>query len=97
MTQIRFVIAGFLLPTLLFAVSSLLRAAPIEHRSINKSVKDFPEKTDLSSPESAMAAWCRAYARQDIAAMPGLLGYGSTSGRWAHCRCFACCNFREDS
>jgi hypothetical protein len=72
MAQMRFVTSGFLLLTLLFAVPSVLQAAPIEDRSINKSVKDFPEKTDLSSPESSMAAWCRAYARMDIEAMPDL-------------------------
>jgi hypothetical protein len=70
MAQIRFVTARFLL--LLVAVPSVLQAAPIEDRSINKSVKDFPEKADLSSPESAMAAWCRAVARNDIEAMPDL-------------------------
>ena len=61
--------AAFLLPTLLIAGTKALEAAPIEHRSINKSVKDFPEKTDLSTPESALAAWSRSCAHTDIQAM----------------------------
>ena len=32
----------------------------VERRVVNKSVKDFPEKTDLSTPESAAAAFHRA-------------------------------------
>ena len=37
----------------------------VERRAINKLVTDFPEKTDLSTPESALAAWNRASARGD--------------------------------
>ncbi len=37
----------------------------IQRRAINKLVKDFPEKSDLSTPESAQAAWNRASARMD--------------------------------
>ncbi|MGD0899732.1 MAG: M56 family metallopeptidase [Thermoguttaceae bacterium] len=37
----------------------------VEKRAVNKLVKDFPEKTDLSTPEGAQAAWNRASARMD--------------------------------
>jgi RNA polymerase sigma factor (sigma-70 family) len=37
----------------------------ITRRLINKPVRDFPEKTDLSTPEAAQAAWNRASARMD--------------------------------
>jgi hypothetical protein len=59
----------FLLSTLLVAVPNVLQAAPIVHRSINKSLKDFPEQTDLSTPESALAALERAMALKDIESM----------------------------
>jgi hypothetical protein len=41
----------------------------VQRRSINKPVTDFPEKTDLSTPESAMAAYHRASARMDAKAV----------------------------
>ena len=37
-------------------------------KQINKQVKDFPDKTDLSTPETAMAAWSRSCARKDLQA-----------------------------
>ncbi len=37
----------------------------VQRRAINRPVKDFPEKSDLSTPESAQAAWNRASARMD--------------------------------
>ena len=43
-------------------------AGKMDRRAVNKRVKDFPEKTDLSTPESAMAAWNRCFARRDIRA-----------------------------
>ena len=46
-------------------------AAPavVQRRAVNKLVKDFPEKVDLSTPESAQAAWFRALARMDAKAV----------------------------
>ena len=41
----------------------------VERRRINKLVKDFPEKTDLSTPESALAAYERACANKDAKAL----------------------------
>ncbi len=38
----------------------------IEKRTVGKLVKDFPEKADLSTPESAFAAFSRSVARRDI-------------------------------
>ena len=38
---------------LLIAGTRVLQAAPEDVRVIDKLVKDFPEKTDLSTPESA--------------------------------------------
>ena len=58
--------ATFLLLALVVAGTRVLQAAPLEPRAVNKLVKDFPEKVDLSTPESAMAAWCRAIGRNDI-------------------------------
>ena len=40
----------------------------VERRTINKMVKDFPEKADLSTPESAVAALHRSTARGDVQA-----------------------------
>ncbi len=37
----------------------------VQRRAINKSVKDFPEKTDLSTPESAAAAYYRVIMNPD--------------------------------
>jgi hypothetical protein len=37
----------------------------VQRRAINRLVKDFPAKSDLSTPESAQAAWNRASARMD--------------------------------
>lgn len=51
------------------AKGSAQRVTPqVEKRTVNKRVKDFSEKTDLSTPESAMAAFGRSVARKDIAA-----------------------------
>ena len=43
-------------------------AAPVECRAVNKLVKDFPEKLDLSHPESALVAMWRAILRKDALA-----------------------------
>lgn len=64
--------AAFLLVTLLIAGTSIVQAAPIERRSVNKMVEDIPVKPDLSTPESALAALCRAEARQDVDALKQL-------------------------
>jgi beta-lactamase regulating signal transducer with metallopeptidase domain len=53
-------------------------AAAIQRRAVNKLVKDFPEKTDLSTPESALAAYFRATAKKDAKAVLAL--YGKKSG-----------------
>jgi len=37
----------------------------VQRRAVNRLVTDFPENTDLSTPESALAAWNRAWARGD--------------------------------
>ncbi|MGW8256603.1 MAG: M56 family metallopeptidase, partial [Thermoguttaceae bacterium] len=37
----------------------------VERRAVNKSVKDFPEKVDLSTPESATAALHRTFGDPD--------------------------------
>jgi beta-lactamase regulating signal transducer with metallopeptidase domain len=66
-------VAVFLLPMLAIAGTKVVEPAPIELRLVNKMVDAFPEKTDLSTPESAMAALCRAYARQDADAYKGLI------------------------
>jgi len=39
--------------------------AVIQTRAVHKFVKDFPEKTDLSTPESATAVLCRTVANPD--------------------------------
>ena len=39
--------------------------AVIQTRAVHKFVKDFPEKTDLSTPESATAALYRTFANPD--------------------------------
>lgn len=41
----------------------------VQRRAVNKLVADFPEKTDLSTPESALAAYHRASARMDAKAV----------------------------
>ena len=41
----------------------------VQTRAVNKLVKDFPEKVDLSTPESALAAFHRAIARRDVQAV----------------------------
>ncbi len=44
----------------------------VERRVINKKVSDFPDKTDLSTPETAQAAWFRTSARMDDQALQEL-------------------------
>ncbi|NQT11337.1 MAG: M56 family metallopeptidase, partial [Planctomycetes bacterium] len=41
----------------------------VQRRAVNRLVADFPEKTDLSTPESAQAAYHRASARMDATAV----------------------------
>lgn len=61
--------------------------AKVRERTINKNLKDFPEKLDLSTPESAWAAWQRASARKDAAALSRLswltLDLKDSEGWWA--------------
>jgi beta-lactamase regulating signal transducer with metallopeptidase domain len=56
------------------------KASAIQRRKVNKLVKDFPEKTDLSTPESALAAYHRASAKKDAKAVLelGWRKYGQT-------------------
>jgi len=61
--------AAFLSLALLVAGTSIVQAATIERRAVHKLIKDFPEKTDLSTPESAMAACARSSARNDFQAV----------------------------
>ena len=51
-------------PSASFAISS----AEVGRRAVNKLVKDLPEKADLSTPESALAAFYQNLARKDIQA-----------------------------
>ena len=52
------------------APKSASKEPPVfERRVINKRVKDFPDKTDLSTPEAAQAAWFRASGRVDNQAL----------------------------
>ena len=44
----------------------------VQRRAVNKRIGDFPEKTDLSTPESAQAAWNRASAKKDAQAITQL-------------------------
>jgi len=44
----------------------------VQRRAVNRLVADFPEKTDLSTPESAQAAYHRASARMDAEAVQEL-------------------------
>ncbi|NQU10957.1 protein kinase, partial [bacterium] len=44
----------------------------VPERSVDKRVSDFPDTTDLSTPESACAAWHRAGARKDAQAISRL-------------------------
>jgi tRNA A-37 threonylcarbamoyl transferase component Bud32 len=46
--------------------------APVQRRQVNRLVKDFPEAADLSTPESACAAWNRAGGRMDAQAVAAL-------------------------
>ena len=41
----------------------------VQRRAVGKKVADFPEKVDLSTPESAWAAFHRAYGRMDVEAL----------------------------
>jgi hypothetical protein len=54
------------------ATGSPQSASVIQIRTVNKLVKDFPEKTDLSTPESAQAAWNRANSMKDAKAISEL-------------------------
>jgi RNA polymerase sigma factor (sigma-70 family) len=44
-------------------------ARKVQRRAVQRLVKDFPEKKDLSTPESAQAAWNRASAHGDDEAL----------------------------
>ena len=41
----------------------------VQRRAVNKFIKDFPEKTDLSTPESALAAFHRTMVNKDAKAV----------------------------
>lgn len=56
----------------LAAVTTPPTAASILERQIDKLVADFPGQLDLSTPESACAAWQRASARKDAKAISQL-------------------------
>ncbi|NQT11896.1 MAG: PEGA domain-containing protein [Planctomycetes bacterium] len=60
------------------ADSELPPDAKVESRSVGKKVSDFPEAVDLSTPESACAAFHRACHRLDAAAVADL-SWGSTA------------------
>ena len=45
----------------------------VARRAVHKLVKDFPAKVDLSTPETALAAICRAFGRKDIRAANELM------------------------
>jgi hypothetical protein len=44
---------------------SVNSSPPVERRAVNKLIKDFPEKTDLSTPESALAALSRSIVNRN--------------------------------
>lgn len=54
------------------AVAFAVDKPTVQRRIINRVVKDFPEKTDLSTPEAAQVAWNRASARMDAKAVSEL-------------------------
>jgi hypothetical protein len=54
------------------AAAQNLSLGPVIERQVNKPVSDFPETTDLSTPESACAAWQRATAHKDAQAVSRL-------------------------
>jgi len=54
------------------AMPATAPAVLIRRRAVNRKVTDFPGKVDLSTPESALAAYHRASARQDIRAIARL-------------------------
>lgn len=54
------------------AASESPRDAKVESRSVGKKVSDFPEAVDLSSPETACAAFHRASAAMDTDAVVDL-------------------------
>ncbi|MBI5821584.1 MAG: protein kinase [Verrucomicrobia bacterium] len=46
----------------------------VQRRSVDKPVRDFPDTADLSTPETACAAWQRAVTRADAEALSDLSG-----------------------
>jgi beta-lactamase regulating signal transducer with metallopeptidase domain/protein involved in polysaccharide export with SLBB domain len=56
-------------PAVAPAVAPAESKSAIERRAVNKRIKDFPEKADLSTPESALAAYVRAEASADVKAV----------------------------
>ena len=54
------------------AIAFAVEPPAVQRRAINRVVKDFPEKTDLSTPEAAQAAWNRAAGRMDAKAVSEL-------------------------
>ena len=51
------------------ADQAALSELPVHKRRIDCLVSEFPKATDLSSPESAAAAWQRAFASKDMKAV----------------------------
>jgi hypothetical protein len=54
---------------ILGTTDAMAQQASVQRRAVNKVVTDFPEKTDLSTPESTLAAYHRASARRDAKAV----------------------------
>ena len=57
--------------------------AGVIEREVNKSVLDFPEPPDFSTPEAACAAWERACARMDTAAINQMSAAQKKPGQYA--------------
>lgn len=72
--------ALFLLSALPIAGLRWVQAASPERREVHRLVKDFPEKEDLSTPESAAVALIRREAALDIVAAVNEIGWGKLEG-----------------
>ena len=83
-TTLAALTALFLTTVVVVAGTRLLRAEPpaataadaapaVQRRAVNKLVKNFPAKADLSTPESALAAICRTVGRKDMLALNDLM------------------------
>jgi RNA polymerase sigma factor (sigma-70 family) len=61
--------AGAILILAAGTTTVIVKKHSISEHEVNKLVSDFPEATDLSTPEAACAAWERACARMDTQAI----------------------------